>query len=406
MANKKNIRILVALFAWPPETFLSRLMKGLMAEGFDVTVACHQKPDSEFLCQKNFHWFFTPDWHKVFLPLRPFYLLFLVMKALGVSPKNFFQFYAYASLEKSWKAKVRTLFRLLPFSGKRWDLIYFPWNSAAIRYLPLFDLDIPVVLSCRGSQIHIAPHNPRRAQIREGLRETFEKAAAVHTVCQQTKKEAEVFGLNTQKAHLIYPAIDSDFFQPGSSEKKNQKTLQIVSVGALSWKKGYEYALKGMHQLLEDKIDFIYRIIGVGPDRERILFTIKDLQLEGKVILEGKQSSKQVLKILQSSDLFLHPSLSEGVPNVVLEAMACELPVVATDVGGIREVIEHENEGLWVAPRDANAIYFALKELISNPQKRAAIGAAARQGVLAKHLTLQSQSQKFADMFRVVLDNR
>ena len=78
-----------------------------------------------------------------------------------------------------------------PFRSQQWDLIYFPWNSAAIAMLSLFDLGMPVVVSCRGSQLKIAPHNPARATIREGLEATFRRAAFVHCVSQDILNEVE-----------------------------------------------------------------------------------------------------------------------------------------------------------------------------------------------------------------------
>src|SRR5690606_8816581 len=101
-------------------------------------------------------------------------------------------FAAHVAREEDQRRRLRLWNRWLTYAGRRWDVIYFPWNSAAISHLPLFELGMPVVLSCRGSQVSIAPHNPRRPELADGLRTTFQQAAALHCVSEAICEEAQV----------------------------------------------------------------------------------------------------------------------------------------------------------------------------------------------------------------------
>ena len=106
-----------------------------------------------------------------------------------------------------------------------------------------------------------------------------------------------------------------------------------------------------------------FEIIGDGPDRQRVLYTIHDLGLQECVRLLGKLAPDEVLHRLQQADAFLLSSLSEGISNAALEAMACGVPVVTTDCGGMREAVTDGEEGFVVPVRDAESMANALMKL-------------------------------------------
>ncbi len=343
------MRLLVVGVSRPLETFLERLIRGLAEKGFRITLVSRKKPHAAWVLTEKISWF----------PL--------------------------------------SLLKLFPFLARRWDVIYFPWNSAAIENLKFFDQGVPAVVSCRGSQINSAPHNPNRNQIKEGLGATFRKAALVHCVSQAIQNEAMQYGLTLEKSRVIYPAVDTDFFFPGESRSEDP-FLKIVTIGNLSWVKGHEYALLTIRKLLDAKIAVRYEIIGEGPDRQRILYTIQDLALEKNVFLSGRLSPEKVRDRLRKSDVFLLSSLSEGISNAALEAMACGLPIITTDCGGMREAITDGVEGFAVPVRDPEAMEDSLKNLAEDPDLRFRMGNAAREKIL-KNFTLGEQINRFANLF-------
>jgi colanic acid/amylovoran biosynthesis glycosyltransferase len=304
----------------------------------------------------------------------------------------------------SFPDRLRVWHRLLPFVGQSWDVTYFPWNSAAIDYFPLFDLGPPAVVSCRGSQVNVAPHDPGRQYLREELSLTFRKAAAVHCVSESINLQASLYGLEASKARVIHPAVDPNFFRPGERAKSANETFDIVTTGSLNWVKGYEYALLAVRLLLDQGIPAHFHIIGGGPDYSRLLYTIGDLNLEGNVHLYGRLAPLEVRHRLQEADAFLLSSLSEGICNSVLEAMACGLPVVTTECGGMREAVSDGVEGFVVPVRDPEAIAAALARLAADTELARQLGQAARQRIL-KDFTLKRQVEKFIELFRDVVRN-
>ena len=113
-------------------------------------------------------------------------------------------------------------------AGQPADVIYFPWNSAAISYVALFDLGIPVLVSCRGSQVNVGPHNPGRTELRDGLRVTLSRAAGVHCVSKAIETEAKAYGLDP----------DKDVQRQRLSVSESADALKDGKVDALFWTGG------------------------------------------------------------------------------------------------------------------------------------------------------------------------
>lgn len=386
--------ILIVGLKWPPETFIHRLINGLLETNWEITVATAIKPTP----RPNLHWLFLPS-SKSNLINR---LIFLSREVLRS------YLFAYQDIQllrgSQWpQVNWYNLIRLFPFAGRHWDVIYFPWNSSAIEYLPLYRLGIPVVLSCRGSQVKVAPHNPQRQSLIDGLQTTFTQASLVHCVSEDIKCEAEKYGLAPSKARVIRPAVDPEFFKP-VPYRKEVGNLQIVSVGNLVWVKGYEYALLAIRHLLDQGISLNYHIIGDGSAYQQILYTIYDLCLEKSVTLHGRKTPSEVQEILLHSDVFLLSSLSEGISNAVLEAMACGLPVVTTDCGGMREVVTDGREGFVVPVREPEQMATKLATLAHDLELRRAMGAAARQRIV-QDFSLAQQIEQFCLLFKQAVES-
>ncbi|MCX7999488.1 MAG: glycosyltransferase family 4 protein, partial [Leptospiraceae bacterium] len=196
-------------------------------------------------------------------------------------------------------------------------------------------------------------------------------------------------------------AEDTNFFKPGEKSLDKHK-LNVVTVGSLGWVKGHEYALLSVRRLVSQGISVRFDIVGDGPERQRVLYTIYDLELQNHVRLLGRLSPEQVRDKLQKADVFLLSSLSEGISNAVLEAMACGLPVVTTDCGGMREAVTDGVEGFIVPVRDPEAMAEALIRLWKDPELRRKMGEAARKRVL-KEFSLDQQISAFLGLFKSIV---
>lgn len=394
MVESKPPSILVVGVIWPPQTFLARLFRGLLEAGFSVTIASAKKPDESWQNYNQLHWLHTPEKYSI---RSGFSLARSMIKMTLPGTQKIDLSQTELVPQKAELNKLQLWKYFYPFVGGQWDVIYFPWNSTAVHYLPLFDLEIPVVISCRGSQVNVAPHVPRRAFLLDGLRESFARATAVHCVSDDIKNEAAKYGLDPAKACVIRPAVDPEFFHPLVQKKRNEK-FRIVSVGSLVWIKGYEDALTAVHELVQQGVPVQYDIIGTGAEKQRILFTIDDLNLQNHVQLLGKLPPAEVRNQLQQADAFLLSSHSEGISNAVLEAMACGLPVVTTDCGGMTEAVSDGVEGFVIPTAEPIVAAKQLKQLADSPQLRRQMGQAGRDRIKSE-FTLADQITQFTDLF-------
>jgi colanic acid/amylovoran biosynthesis glycosyltransferase len=393
------VNILILGVAWPPETFLERLIKGLCLAELKITVALPKRPSKAWLSHPNFSWLPTPSWN-VSATLRLVRLGGMCFHAIARFPGELGHIATYNNDSGGVKELVRFWYKALPFGGRKWDVIYFPWNSTAIEYSPLFEGSYPMVVSCRGSQVNVAPSHPHRIGLTEGLKLTFKKVAAVHCVSEAIKQDALKYGLNPKKTYVIRPAVDPNFFSPAASGK-SEALFRLVTVGALIWRKGYEYALLALRELLSQGIQTHFHVIGDGPERQRLLYTIQDLKLQNHVSLHGRLNSEEVRRELRKADAFLLASLSEGISNGVLEGMACGLPVVTTDCGGMREAVTDGREGFVVPVRDPQAMAQALAQLATNTEMCHRMGQAARCRVL-REFDLKNQIADFITLFQAI----
>lgn len=303
--------------------------------------------------------------------------------------------------------RTRLLALLVGLATVRPDVVHFEWMSSATVYMPLFDIwDCPVVISAHGSiAAHLQEHH--RARLPELLR----RAAAVHCVCDSLRAEVVALGADPSKVRVIRQGVDPGLFRPqgnGAADHRGAgEPLRILTIGWLRWMKGYEYGLEAIATLVASGVPVRHEIIGVAPaeiaDRsgepERIAHTVADLGLDGHVHLRGRRSSSEIACALRSADVLLHPSVDEGLPVVLLEAMACGVPVVAADCGGVAEAFADGVEGFLVSPRDPAGLAGAMLELWRSPELRARMGAAGRANVLS-HFRLERTHGQFLSLYR------
>lgn len=153
----------------------------------------------------------------------------------------------------------------------------------------------------------------------------------------------------------------------------------LLSVGRLVFQKGHEFLVHAMPSVLTRFPQALAIICGEGSLRTELEQQIRDLGLGGAVRLLGNRTD--IFRLLASADLFVLPSRWEGLPIALLEAMGAGLPVVATRVEGVDEVVEDRQQGLLVPPEDPDALAAALLELIADPALRRRMGEDARDRI-------------------------
>lgn len=274
------------------------------------------------------------------------------------------------------------------------DIIHFEFGTLAVKGVAVSNFsDAKLSVSFRGYDLNYAGLDDKSY-----YSEVWNKCKGFHFLGNDLKKRAIERGyINKAIEALIPPAIDTIFFKP-TNNKKSADKLKIVSVGRLVWKKGYEYAIRAASILKERGIDFEYNIIGDGSHLQALQFIIKESGLEGCVHLLGAQSSEEIKEYLEQSDVFVHPAISEGFSNAVLEAQAMGLPVICTDADGLPENIEDNVTGFVVPKWDAEAIANKLIFLSANRNKIDEMGLKGIARV-NKYFTIDKQIEAFVNFY-------
>ena len=194
--------------------------------------------------------------------------------------------------------------------------------------------------------------------------------------------------------------VDVDAFRPlPSSQRDSSEPFRLLSVGRLSAPKGYPVLIEAVMLLRARRRNVRLTLVGEGPERGALENLITLRRLGDAVRLAGACNHERVVGYYESSEAFVLSSFLEGVPVVLMEAMAMGLPCVATWITGIPELIDSGSEGLLVPPASASAIADAVERLIDDPAAARRLGSAARRKVVAKY-HLERNVERLAEEFR------
>jgi len=156
----------------------------------------------------------------------------------------------------------------------------------------------------------------------------------------------------------------------------------IVCVGRLSPEKGHKVLLEAAHSLVLTGQEFQLLLVGDGPERAALERLRDRLALKDRVMFLGQR--KDMDMVYAAADILVLPSFKEGVPNVVLEAMANGVAIVATRVGGVPEMVRDGKEALLVPPNDAHALRFALERMLRSPERMREFGRAGKRALFPR----------------------
>jgi colanic acid/amylovoran biosynthesis glycosyltransferase len=296
---------------------------------------------------------------------------------------------------------IKNNFFLSLFNNNHFDIIHFEFSGLAVSFLDILNNIKPItVLSCRGSaeKVKILTE-PLRA---EKLQLAFDAIDAIHCVSNDMQQTIAPLCNDQKKIFVNRPAIDATFFKPNKIASEFDG-VTILSIGRFTFQKGYLIGILAIKKLVEKGIKFQWNIIGDGPQLEEMQFHIHALNLGKHIILLGKKNKNEVYELMTRSNIFLLTSVYEGIPNVVLEAMAMELPVITTRSGGVDEVIEHGKDGFIAELYDIESISKLIEQVSSNKNLAEQMGKAARLKILAEY-TIQRQVEIFEKNYKQLLN--
>jgi glycosyltransferase involved in cell wall biosynthesis len=234
----------------------------------------------------------------------------------------------------------------------------------------------------------------------------YEKVICVSEDLQKRCLESRV---RRERCVLVENAVDTEQFTRQMSVAEAKRAcgcppnhFLIGAVGRLSAEKNFEWLVRCVVQLIRSGLDLSLWIIGDGNERARLQKVIDQSGYSNRVRLLGYRSD--TIALYQAMDVLALSSIREGLPNVVLEAMALELPVVATRIAGIPRLIENEHNGLVIEPGNTEACGRALSRLYEDSQLRSRLGREARHTIELRY-SFRARMQKILDIYEDVLAN-
>lgn len=261
---------------------------------------------------------------------------------------------------------------------------------------------IPYIVSLRGSDVPGYSERFRSLyKIINPLVKLIWKKAAYIVANSQGLKELALKTNSRQSIQVIFNGVDVGNFFP--DEKKRDANRFLITVGAsrVTARKGINYLIEAIKILSVEYQNIYFKILGEGNDRIHLEELSRELKLENRVDFIGRISREKTTKYYQEADVFVLPSINEGMSNALLEAMASGLPVIVTNVGGTRELVQDGINGYVVPLRNANSIAKALKKMIDNPDIRIRMGEENRKK--AESMSWGNVAKKYRELYKNIV---
>lgn len=227
----------------------------------------------------------------------------------------------------------------------------------------------------------------------------FRRAKNVIVVSKAQEELLVGFGVAREKITVVYNGIR---LVP-SRYRPAHKPVRVVTIGRLSKEKGHGVLVEAVRTLVDEGVgNFIVTVVGDGPELSDLETQARTKQLDDVISYVGYQSNP--VPYYEGADVFVLPSLSEGIPNVLLEAAMHCVPIVTTPVGGITEMFEAEGEAVFVEPGDADALAAGMKRLLMDPDLRERLAVAARRRV-EQQFTQESRAERYLAYYTALVEN-
>ncbi|MBN2280613.1 MAG: glycosyltransferase family 4 protein [Candidatus Marinimicrobia bacterium] len=197
------------------------------------------------------------------------------------------------------------------------------------------------------------------------------------------EKLISTYKIPEERIHVKYCGVDTEYFK-NNDFSRNELPIKLISVTALRKVKGVEYLVQACNLLKFNNIDFQCKIIGTGELKLDIAAQIQKYRLENDIKLMGALTSEEIRDELSKSAVFILPSISEGLPIAVMEAMSMQLAVIASNITGLPELIDNGVDGFLVDPMKPKFIAQKIIDLIHDPMELKNIQIAARRKIQKK----------------------
>ena len=224
----------------------------------------------------------------------------------------------------------------------------------------------------------------------------IETAKFVSCISYFCRAQAMLFSASPHwgKLHIIHCGVEPERYSPGP--RSDRPTLLFV--GRLAAVKGLPVLFEALSLIIKDHPSALLRLIGDGPERGKLESLAKEMGLIDHIEFCGYRSQSEVAEALSKTDVFVLPSFAEGVPVVLMEAMASEVPVVTSRIAGVPELVDDGVSGILVPPGAVAPLSDALDSLLKNASLREDMGRAGREKV-KREFSTESEAEKLKRLF-------
>jgi colanic acid/amylovoran biosynthesis glycosyltransferase len=270
-----------------------------------------------------------------------------------------------------------------PFLEGKYDMVMCHFGGNGIDFIFLKDLLLRLKFVTMFHKGDILLGDERTAAVYRHLPEQGDVFLAISE--SWNRRKLIEFGFDARRIRLHPIGVDTRRI-PFQVREPCGNRFEILTVARLHPEKGIEHGLRAVAALMASRpsAEVRYRMIGDGEDRDRLAALVETLGLSAVAEFLGPLPTPDVIVWMDASHVFLLPSLAEATPTVLVEAQAAGLPILATDVGGVRDIVAHR-VGFLVPAADPDALADRLTEMIDHPECWPTMGRAGRRFVEERH---------------------
>ncbi|MEC4677653.1 MAG: glycosyltransferase [Nitrospirota bacterium] len=281
--------------------------------------------------------------------------------------------------------------------SKKADLLHANWIYVGlIAWIVKVVRGTPFVLTLRGSDVQ-GTQKGRLALFLSLW--VLKRAAVITTVNQDLKQWVIDQGIPEERVVFIRNGVDLSSVQ---EIRKDTSICRLLFVGSLIPRKGVRYLIESLSTLICIERNFSLTIVGEGAEKKRLKQQVDQSALNDFVSFVGSVPPDQIVNYLSKSDCLVLPSLWEGTPNVVLEAMAAGLPVVASDLSGIREIVTPDLNGLLFQAKNVDELSKALMKIISDQGLCKRMGESGREIIESLGLGWKQTASRYRECYQKI----
>ena len=226
----------------------------------------------------------------------------------------------------------------------------------------------------------------------------------VTTVSKSVAQELKEYRLNPDEITVVNNGVDEKFFYPKQKKSENSNRY-VMFVGHIDREKGLFDLVECGRYICSERSDVFFIAAGKGRDLDKLRRKTRKAKVQDRFIFLGQVDKDKLVKLYQNATLFVFPSYREGLPTVLLEAMSCGLPVIATDVRGNRDIISDEENGILVPPRAPKKMAEAISMLLKDEKLGKNLSKNARK-TIEKNYTLDAISSNFLKCYESLIEVR